>query len=460
MMIYNTLTRSKEEFKPIKKGHVLMYHCGPTLYWTQHIGNLRAMVLSDLIVRSLKYMDYKVKLTRNYTDVGHLTSDADTGEDKMEEAAKREELDPQKIADKYLAEYERDIMALNAERPDETPRATECIKEMIEMVAVLLEKDFAYKTDLAIYFDVTKARDYEKLSGQKLEDKIKGTGKGAIADPNKKNPADFALWFFKAGVHKNALQTWDSPWGSGFPGWHLECSVMAKKFLGDTIDIHMGGIEHVPVHHTNEIAQSEAANGVKFANYWLHNEHLLVKESKMSKSEGTSFSLSDLIKKGFNPLSLRYFYLGAQYRSKQNFTFEALEAAENGLKNLYRDIKNLGEKKGKIDKKFKEKFIRSLADDFNSPQALSVMQEVLKSDLDNGDKLATVIDFDRVLGLSFAESLEEEIEIPAEVKKLADEREEARLNKDFSKADDLREKIHELGFEIEDKDGKSRIVKK
>ncbi|MFH1457492.1 MAG: cysteine--tRNA ligase [Patescibacteria group bacterium] len=460
MQIYNTLTRKKQEFKPIKKGEVLMYHCGPTVYWTQHIGNMRAMVLADLVVRSFKYLGYNVKLVRNYTDVGHLTSDSDEGEDKMESAAKRENLDPLKIAEKYIKIFEADIHALNVPDANVKPRATECVKEDIIMIKKLLENGYAYKTDLAVYFDVSKFENYGELSGQKLEDKLQGAGKAEVEDKNKKNPADFALWFFKAGKHKNALQTWSSPWGHGFPGWHLECSVMAKKFLSDTIDIHMGGVEHISLHHTNEIAQSEAGNGVKFVNYWLHNEHLLVDNSKMSKSEGTSYSLADIKNKNFDPLILRYFFLNAHYKSKQNFTWQALEAAQNGLEKLKNNILNLGDEKGKIDEEFKNKFIEYISDDFNIPQAFALISEILKSDLNNQDKLATILDFDKIFGLKLDDIKINKIKIPNEVQKLIEQRKKARQEKNWPMADQLRIKIDQMGYVIKDEKNNFSIWKK
>jgi cysteinyl-tRNA synthetase len=357
--LYNTLTRRKETFKPIKKNTVSFYHCGPTVYWTQHIGNMRGMFCSDIVVRTLNYSDYQVKHVRNYTDVGHLTSDQDEGEDKIEKSARQEKLSPQEIAEKYIKIFEKDTRALNLLEPTFKPRATQCIQEMIAMAQVLLDQGYAYSTDLALYFDVSKAKNYTQLSGQKLEEKLKGAGQAEVSDSQKKNPADFALWFFKAGRHKNALQYWSSPFksplvknGQGFPGWHIECSVMANKYLGQTIDIHLGGIEHIPIHHTNEIAQSESANGVKFVNYWLHNEHLLVNNKKMSKSAGTAYSLDGIKEKGFNPLAFRYLLLQAHYRSKQNFTWPVMKSAQKGFNNLINQIKELGNKIGKINKEY------------------------------------------------------------------------------------------------------------
>jgi len=453
LKLYNTLTRKKEEFKPIKENEVGFYYCGPTVYWTQHIGNLRGSSCADLVHRILKYLGYQVKMVRNYTDVGHLTSDQDEGEDKVEKAAKQEKKTPEEIAEKYIKIYEQDTKDLNILEPTHRPRATECIEEIVEMTQTLLDKDYAYKTDLAIYFNVSKAENYTGLSGQKTEEQIEGAGKGDVADPGKKNSADFALWFFKAGKHQNALQTWPSPFGQGFPGWHIECSVMSKKFLGETIDVHMGGIEHVPVHHTNEIAQSEAANDAKFVNYWLHNEHLLVDNKKMSKSLGNVYTLSDIKEKGFNPLALRYLFLQAHYRSKQNFTWQAMESAQKGFNNLTSQIRKLGSKKGKVNDELKKEFVQKISDDFNSPQALTIAQNLLKSDLNNQDKLATLLDFDKVLGLGLDKIKKEELPVPQEIKDLANKREQARQEKSFDQSDKIRKEIEEKGWKIKDTPG-------
>lgn len=466
MLLYNTLTRKKEEFKPIKEGEVLFYQCGPTVYWTQHIGNLRAAVLADIIRRTFLYNGYRVKFARNYTDVGHLVSDGDVGEDKMEKGAKREGLSPVEIADKYIRIYEEDVRDLDVSDPDFKPKATEYIKEMQALIQVLLDKGFAYSTPLAVYFDISKVKNYTKLSGQKLEENREGAGAGDVEDPKKKNPADFALWFFRAGTHKNALQFWPSPFtppapegragsplvegGNGFPGWHIECSAMSKKLLGDTLDIHMGGIEHVPVHHTNEIAQSESANGVPLAHYWLHNEHLMVNGGKMSKSEGTAFSLAEIKAKAFDSLALRYFYLQAHYRSRQNFTWEAMQAAQNGYDNLLKQVSSLGKKVGQINLDFKQKFQTVISDDFNTAQALAIVFELFKSDIPDEDKLATVLDFDQVLGLGL--KVKKEVKIPEKVQQLFLERKTARQNKDWKRSDELRSEMLALGYEVKDTD--------
>jgi cysteinyl-tRNA synthetase len=459
ILLYNTLSRKKEEFKPLKAGHLSFYYCGPTVYWTQHIGNLRGSVCADLIHRTFKYLNYDVSMTRNYTDVGHLTSDEDSGEDKMEKTAKKENLDPNQIAEKYIKIYEEDTRKINILEPKYKPKATENIEQMIDLIQILMAKGYAYATDLAIYFDISKFENYTSLSRQKLEKNKSGAGSGDFYDINKRNSADFSLWFFRAGEHKNALQYWPSPFfsplvdnGQGFPGWHLECSAMIKRYLGNTIDIHMGGIEHVSVHHTNEIAQSEAANGVKLATYWLHNEHLLVNNGKMSKSQGTSYSLNEIEEKGFKPLALRYFFLQSHYRSKQNFTFEALKGAQKGLSNIESKILKLGDVVGEVNNDFKEKFLDYLLDDFNLPKSLAIIPEVLKSDISNQDKLATILDFDQVWGLNLEaifKKQEKEI-IDETIREIIKKRDEARRNKDFIKSDELRDELESLGYKVED----------
>jgi len=472
MQIYNTLSRSLEEFKPIERKKIRFYHCGPTVYWVQHIGNMRAMVWADFIRRSLLYLGYDVNFVRNYTDVGHLTSDQDEGEDKMEKGAKREGLTPDEIANKYIHIFNQDIEKLNATPPTKTPRATEFIEQMKEMIKVLIEKKHAYITEYAIYFDVNTFPEYNKLNKQKLELNQKGLGKGTVEDSQKKHFADFALWFFKKGAHKNALQTWESPWGIGFPGWHIECSVMSKSLLGDTLDIHMGGIEHISVHHTNEIAQSESSNGVPFCHYWIHNEHLNVNDGKMAKSEGTSFTLQDIIDKGFDPLDLRYFFMSAHYRSKQNFTWEALKAAQITLKRLREIILNL--KSFLTDKPahvipakagiqsqmtyFKNQFLTNISHDFDIPQTIALLWKIVKSDLSPHVKLDLIFDFDNVFGLKLND-VKEDI-IPQEIIDLANKRLIAKQNKDFKKADDFRVQIEQKGFGTADTKDGYKVFKK
>lgn len=472
---YDSLQKKKLDFSPLYPRRVGIYQCGPTVYWTQHIGNLRAMVLADLVVRSLTYLGYKVNFVRNYTDVGHLTSDSDAGEDKMAKGAQREGKTPLEIAQRYIDSFDQDLERLNVLPPMIGPRATEHISAMIEMIQELIDKGYAYTTDLAVYFDVSKAKDYTKLSGQKLEKNQTDAGHGEVSDPAKHQAADFALWFFKAGTHRDALQTWPSPFvsslvenGEGFPGWHIECSAMARQYLGSTLDIHMGGIEHIPVHHTNEIAQSEAANGKPLANYWLHNEHLTVAGSKMAKSDGTTFILDDVIDRGYDPLVLRYFFLQAHYRSKQNFTWEALDGAKVALANIQQIIHQavlnfavtadggvqLVEHKigsGKVNKDYRKNFISAIEDDINLPQALAVCFDLIKSDVAPDDKRATLLDFDRVLGLGLdrpqADIAVEDIGL---IKKLVADRHQARLAKDWVQSDNLRDELLENGYMIKD----------
>ncbi|MFH0749662.1 MAG: cysteine--tRNA ligase [Candidatus Gottesmanbacteria bacterium] len=460
LTLYNTLTRKKEKFVPITPGHVLFYHCGPTVYWTQHIGNLRGMTMGDLVRRALEYSGFTVKHVRNYTDVGHLTSDADTGEDKMEKGVKREGLTPDEIAKKYIQQFEGDVTKIHLKKPTTAPRATKYIKEMIDLVSILLEKGYAYTTDLAVYFDVTKFSTYTNLSHQQMDKMMEGAGKADISDPRKKHQADFALWFFRAGVWTNAVQYWKSPFfsplvhdGEGFPGWHLECSAMTKALLGETIDIHMGGVEHIPVHHTNEIAQSEAANGVPFVHYWLHNEHLLVNGKKMAKSEGTGYALSEIIDKGYDPLTLRYFFLQAHYRSKQNFTWEALEASKNALRDLREKILKLQhatpEKNyGVLASVVQKKFIDSISDDINIPQALSIVWDMMRGDATPGEKRSLISEFDTVLGLRLTSWNEESI--PEKIQALGDKRKKLREEKKFTESDVIRDQILAEGYTLED----------
>jgi len=460
LKLFNTLTRKKEDFISITPGEVLLYHCGPTVYWTQHIGNLRGMAMGDLSRRTMEYLGYAVKHVRNYTDVGHLTSDEDTGEDKMEKGAKREGKTPDEIAKKYIDIFEKDTKKLNLLEPTYKPRATAYIQEMIAMISVLLEKDFAYTTDLAVYFDVTKFPDYTNLSHQQMDKLMEGAGKADVSDPRKKHAADFALWFFKAGIWTNAVQSWPSPFqsllvkdGLGFPGWHIECSAMTRALLGKTIDVHMGGVEHIPVHNTNEIAQSEAANGAPFVHYWLHNEHLLVNDKKMAKSEGTGFSLAEIEEHGYDPIVLRYFYLQSHYRSKQNFTWEALDGAKSALQSLRAFVLKWKKHEGNVQissegRIYQTQFIDAISDDLNIPKALAVVWDMTKASISDGEKLAIILDADRVLGLGLNDW--EEITIPTEIQKLVAERNQLREEKKFAESDAIRKQIEDAGYTIED----------
>jgi len=453
LKVTNTLGGKEEEFKPINPSEVTFYQCGPTVYWNQHIGNMRAVVIADLIRRSIEYLGFPVKFVRNYTDFGHMTSDADEGEDKMEKAAKRESLSPRAIADKYIEQYEKDVKALNTLAPTVRARATDYLDQMIKMVQELMQKGYAYATPKAIYYDISKFEHYYDLSGHVAEKEQEGAGHGTVSDPNKKQPADFALWFFKTGDHKNALQFWPSPFtspevenGYGFPGWHIECSAMASTVLGVTLDFHMGGIEHIPVHHTNEIAQSEAISGKKFVNYWLHNGHLMLNGKKIAKSDGNFFTLEQLEEKGYDPMHLRYLFLQTSYRMQQNFTWEAMDAARTAyvkLINIYARNSSQTDNQGEIIAKAKEKFTAAIEDDFNFPQALAVLWDLVKSDAKAYDINSTIDDFDRILGLEIEKHVNLISATPngltAEISDLVDKRKQARTNKDWQKADEIRQ---------------------
>jgi cysteinyl-tRNA synthetase len=453
LKLFNTLSREKEVFKPIKAGAVGMYACGPTVYDYAHIGNLRTYIFEDILKRVLSYNGYQVKHVMNITDVGHLTSDADEGEDKMEKGAKREKKTVWEIADFFTTAFKKNLEDLNILSPDIWCKATDHINEQIDLIKKLEEKKLTYKTEDGIYFDTGKLKNYGQLA--KLD--IKGLEAGKRIDiKNKKNITDFALWKLSLADSKRQME-WESPWGKGFPGWHLECSAMAMKYLGETIDIHCGGIDHVPVHHTNEIAQSEAATGKPFANYWLHGEFLLINEGRMGKSEGNFITLDTLKEKGINPLAYRYFCLTAHYRSKLNFSWEALKNAQNSLKNLYSAIYDYDDPT-EIDTQYQEKFLAAINDDLNMPQALAIIWELIKSDLESDKKLATIFEFDKIFGLQLQESFNkaetEKAEIPEKILKLAEQRQIARDEKNWTASDDLRKKINNLGYSIEDtKDG-------
>jgi cysteinyl-tRNA synthetase len=455
LKLYNTLSRKIEVFKQIKKGEVGMYTCGPTVYWYQHIGNLRAYIFADSLKRVLLYEGYKVKQIINITDVGHLTSDADEGEDKMDKAVKREGKSPQEIADYYFREFANDLKNVNFIEPYKWTKATEHVKEQIELIKKLEEKSYTYKTDSAIYFDVSKFKNYNQLSGQKLEEKETGVREDVVVDKSKKNPQDFVLWFFTVGHFKGHILRWESPWGTGFPGWHIECSAMSMKYLGEHFDIHTGGQDHIQVHHTNEIAQSEAATGKKFVNYWLHNAWLVNKDgAKISKSTGGLYTLSELAKLGYEPLSFRYFCLLTHYRKPLTFTLENLDAAKNAYERIKRKITELRKenKSGKDkSKEYETEFVKAIEDDLNLPGAIQVFLKALDdTEFDSKTKLKLLEKFDSVLGLGIAEIKEEKIEIPEEVKRLIEEREIARKQKNWAESDQLRKLISEKGFNVKD----------
>jgi cysteinyl-tRNA synthetase len=447
LKIYNTLTRKKEIFKSIKKGEVGIYGCGPTVYWYQHIGNIYRYIFEDVLVRTLLFNNYKVNHVINITDVGHLTSDADEGEDKMLKAIKREGMELSedsmlKIAKKYTDVFKEDLWKVNIIKPDYWPKATEHIKEQIDLIKRLEKNGCTYNTDVGVIFDTSKYKDYGKLAN--LNVKELKAGSRVKVDNERKNKSDFALWITNQPNH---IMLWDSPWGKGFPGWHIECSAMSMKYLGEQFDIHTGGEEHIPVHHTNEIAQSECATKKKpWVKFWVHLRWLVINGGKMSKSLGNVYLLSELEEKGYKPLEFRYFCLGGHYRKNLNFTLENLDNAKNSYGRLKNITLELKEDK-KINKEYIEEFENAINDDLDMPKALQVLWKLVRDDKAEG-KYQTIKKMDEVFGLKLLEK--EKIEIPAEVKKLAEERETARKNKEWKKSDELRDKINKLGFVIND----------
>lgn len=449
MRLYNTLTRKIEEFTPLNPPQVTMYTCGPTVYDYTHIGHLKKYVGDDLLRRVLEANDYQVKMVMNITDVGHLVSDEDEGDDKIEKMAQEKGMTPGELAKFFEDYFLKSTAALNIKQPTIIPRATEHIKQQITLIEKLLKADFAYKTDQAIYFDVTKFPTYTKLSGQKLEEKEVGVRKEVVVDKEKKHPQDFALWFFPVGRFEHHILRWPAPFGEGFPGWHIECSAMAMTYLGETLDIHTGGIDHIPVHHTNEIAQSEAVTGTQFVKFWVHHEFLLVDGRKMSKSLKNFYTIDDLRNKGFDPLALRYLVLTAHYRDKLNFTWESLTAAQHALNNLREEIRAWEHPKIGCAE-FEQRFMEAANNDLNIPQALAVMWELVKSDYPTSAKAESLLKIDKVLGLKLEDYLGKPLEVPEKVQKLVSQREQARKSGDYKKSDKLRHEIKTLGYEIED----------
>jgi len=451
LKLYNTLSRKKEEFKPIKKGEVGMYTCGPTVYWYQHIGNLRSYIFSDILKRVLLWNGYKVKQVMNVTDVGHLTSDADIGEDKMEKAAKKEGKSAWQIAEFYWKIFREDFKKLNITEPDIWCKATEHIPEQIALIQKLEKKGYTYKTSDGIYFNTSKLKDYGKLARLK----IKGLEAGKrIALGEKKNKTDFALWKFSEEKGKRQ-QEWDSPWRIGFPGWHIECSAMSMKYLGEHFDIHTGGEDHIPIHHTNEIAQSEAATGKKFVNYWLHGAFLTFKGEKVSKSKGGLYTISELEEKGFSPLAYRYFTFTAHYKTPLNFSLENLKQAQQAYKRLKNIVSEIKDDK-QINQKYLDKFEFVINNDLDMPSALVVLWELVRDKKAKG-KYRTIEKIDEVLGLDLLKKEKEEV--PKAIQELAKQREKARKETNFELADKLREEIKKKGWIVEDTEKGSKVKK-
>lgn len=468
--LHNTLSGKKEKFIPINKESIGIYSCGPTVYWNQHIGHMYAYVEWDALVRSLNYLGYKTKWVMNVTDVGHLTGDnsgdADTGEDKMEKGAEREGLSVWAIADKYILQFKESLKYLNIREPDILCRATEHIPEQIGLIKKIENNGFAYTTKTGLVFDTDKFPGYADFAHLNLEDQKAGSR--VEVDLEKKKPWDFLLWITNQPNH---IMKWPSPWGIGFPGWHIECTAMSTKYLGETFDIHTGGKEHIAVHHTNEIAQGFGAFGHQTANYWLHNEWLTFDGQKISKSSGNSILVSDLIEKGFDPLSLRYLILTTHYKTGLNFTWESLSGTQTAyfkLKETVANLKNETTKSaGKSDEemlaKYRKEFSECLADDLNIAKGIGLVWQIVKmKEISAKTKLELVLDFDKVLGLKLdeakaaAESVEE---IPAEVLALKKERDAARDKKNWQKSDELRIKIENLGYTLKDSSSDTIIQK-
>ena len=453
IFFYNTLTHSKEKFHSINNNEVKIYSCGPTVYKDATIGNMRTNIFQDNLRRVLEYNGYKVKQVMNITDVGHLVSDGDVGEDKMVKSAKEEGKTPLEIAEYYTKLYFKDLNRLNIELPEIICKATEHIQDMLKAVEKLVEKGYAYETSTAIYFDISKLDKYPILSNLNLENQKAGAR--VDVDKEKKNPHDFALWI---KAPKNHLMKWDSPWGPSYPGWHIECSVMSQKYLGEVFDIHTGGIDLIPTHHENEIAQSKGLCGKIPANYWMHGEFLLINGGKMSKSLGNVYLLQDIVDKGYDPLVYKLFCYSTQYRKKLNFTWEGMDSAKISLDRLrdsYQKHLN-GNTTIKADdlKKYEENFNKAINDDLNMPMAMSVVWEVARIQ-DKSKQVAELLKkFDKVLGIEIDKAKEEEI--PEEILKLLELRKEAREKKNWEESDRLREEIKEQGYIVKDsKDGQS-----
>lgn len=459
LKLYNTLTRKKEEFVPLKKGTVKMYSCGPTVYNYAHIGNMRAYIFMDTLRKVLKYNGYKVKHVMNITDVGHLVSDADEGEDKMAKTARIENRSVYEIAKEYTDAFMKDIKALNIDTPEHIAKATEHIREMEIYVNDIVKNGYAYETSKGVYFDTSKLPNYGKMLSNNNIDDLKA-GARVEVDTEKRNPQDFALWIKAPKEH---IMKWNSKWGLCYPGWHIECSAMSRKYLGDKFDIHTGGVDHIPIHHENEIAQSIGATGHNLANYWMHVEFLLIDGGKMSKSLGNVYTLNDLKAKGIDALSYRYFTYSSHYRNKLNFTWDAIKSAKNSLNKLRDMIALHKDVNKKIDKnilsKYEEQFLDAINDDMNMPVAISIVWEIAKEKEKSNDFYELIKKFDSVLSLDLDKNDKEDINIPEDIKLILNERKDARENKNFAKSDELRDKLKELGYIVKDtKDG--QIIEK
>lgn len=457
LTFYNTLTRKKEEFHSIDENRVRMYSCGPTVYSYAHIGNFRTYIFMDTLRRVLKYNGYELKHVMNITDVGHLVSDGDEGEDKMLKSAREEHKSPLEIAEHYTKLFFRDLERLNIETPEVVCKATDHIKEMLEMVQKIMKNGYAYETSTAIYFDVSKLNKYGILSGINLNDQKAGAR--VDIDPEKRNPYDFALWIKAPANH---LMKWDSPWGPSYPGWHIECSAMSTKYLGEEFDIHTGGIDLVPTHHENEIAQNKGACGKNPAHYWIHGEYLLINGGKMSKSLGNTYLIDDIIARGYSPLAYRLFNYSCHYRGKLNFTWEGIESANTSLIRLregyQKHLNGNSDISDEIIADMENRFHQAINDDMNMPLALSVVWEAVKYP-EKSPKIAQLLKkFDTVLGIKIDEV--QETKIPQEILDLVEERKQARSDKNWSESDRLRDLIAEKGYIVKDMKDGTEVLKK
>ena len=455
MKIYNTLTRKVDEFIPNNQNEITMYTCGPTVYHYAHIGNLRTYIFEDILEKTLNYIGYNVKRCMNITDVGHLSSDSDSGEDKMLKGAKREHKSVLEIADFYTESFKNDCSKLNITWPKIVSKATDNIDMYFKIIENLLEKNYAYISGGNVYFDTSKLNDYYVLTNHKIDDMVVGVRDGVEEDQNKKNQADFVLWFTKSKFDDQELK-WDSPWGYGYPGWHIECSGISLKYLGENLDIHCGGVDNIFPHHTNEIAQSEAYLGHKWCNYWVHGEHLNDKSGKMSKSKGEFLTVSLLEEKGYDPIVYRFMCLNSHYRKVLVFSYDALDNAQNAYQKLINKIKNIKDNlSGSIDNdsilEYDKKFKNALEDDLNTSLAITILYDVLKDEnLSNDTKLELVKKFDNVLSLSLIKENKIDSDLEKYILEKIEERKQAKINKNYELADNIRKELEEKNILIKD----------
>ena len=456
--LYNSLTKKVEEIEPIHAGEIGMYACGPTVYGFTHIGHGRKYVTDDVLRRTLEIIEeLKVKHVQNVTDVGHLVSDGDEGEDKMEKGAATSGKTVWEVAEEYTEYFNKVMEELNILPPTVVCKATDHIDDQIALIEKIMANGYAYDTEEAVYFDVTKFEDYGKMFNQSFEDKTVGSREEVETDNLKKHPADFVLWFKRVGKYKDHVMHWSSPWGDGFPGWHIECSAMSMKYLGEQFDIHTGGEDHLSIHHPNEIAQSEAGTGKKpFVKYWIHTTFLMVDGKKMSKSLGNLYKLTDLAEKGFSPLALRYYFLTTHYRKQMNFTWEGLNGAKTALSKLNKMVIDLTDEPVTADgysnegKEYYDKFVAAMEDDLNTSSALSIVWEMMKSEISDEAKKNLINVMDSVLALDLGTEEDKNIGIPEDIQELLAKREEVRKTKNWAESDTIRNQITEMGYRVED----------